>query len=115
VRLLFDQNLSFRLAERLTDVYPGSGHVRLLGLDQVDDREIWDFAARQGFTIVSKDADFQQLAMLLGPPPKVIWIRLGNCQATAVEALLRQGASAVAEFLADPGLAILALPVQLVQ
>ena len=114
MKLLFDQNLSFKLAGRLADVYPDSAHVRLLGLDQTDDHEIWEFAALEGFTIVSKDADFQQMAMLLGPPPKVIWIRLGNCQVDAVEALLRQGESAVAEFIADPGLAILALPVQLI-
>lgn len=115
MKLLFDQNLSFRLVRRLADVYPGSGHVRLLGLDQTDDQEIWAFAAREGFTIVSKDADFQQLAMLLGPPPKVVWIRLGNCQADAVDTLLRQGFSAVAEFLADSNLAVLALPVQLIR
>lgn len=114
MRLLFDQNLSFKLVRRLADVYPDSDHVRRLGLDQTDDQAIWKFAARDGFAIVSKDADFQQLAMLLGPPPKLIWIRLGNCQADAVEALLRQGLPAVAEFLADPALAVLALPVQLI-
>jgi predicted nuclease of predicted toxin-antitoxin system len=67
VKLLFDQNLSYQLVKRLADVYPGSGHVRLLGYSQTDDREIWNFAGREGFTVVSKDADFQQLAMLLGP------------------------------------------------
>lgn len=115
MKLLFDQNLSYQLVRRLADVYPNSGHVRLLGLAQTDDLDIWKFAAREGFTVVSKDADFQQLAMLQGPPPKVIWIRLGNCQADAVEALLRQGLPAVQEFLADQDLAVLALPVQLVR
>ena len=114
MKLLFDQNLSYQLVRRLADAYPGSAHVRLLGLAQTDDSEIWKFAAREGFTVVSKDSDFQQLAMLLGPPPKVIWIRLGNCQVDAVEALFRQGFSAVAEFLADSDLAVLALPVQIV-
>jgi predicted nuclease of predicted toxin-antitoxin system len=115
VKLLFDQNLSYQLVRRLADAYPDSGHVRLLGLDRTDDLEIWKFAAREGFTVVSKDADYQQLAMLLGPPPKVIWVRLGNCQVDAVEALLRQGMPAVQEFHADPSLAVLALPVQIIR
>lgn len=115
MKLLFDQNLSYHLVRRLADAYPNSGHVRLLGLSETDDHEIWKFAAHEGFTVVSKDADFQQMAMLFGPPPKVIWIRLGNCQVDAVEALLRQGLSAVEEFLVDPNLAVLALPVQLIR
>jgi predicted nuclease of predicted toxin-antitoxin system len=115
VRLLFDQNLSYQLVRRLADVYPNSGHVRLLGLAQTDDLEIWRYAAHTGYTVVSKNADFQQLAMVQGPPPKVIWIRLGNCQVDAVETLLRQGLSAVREFLADPELAVLALPVQVLR
>ena len=115
MKLLFDQNLSYQLVRRLADVYPSSGHVRLLGLSETDDQEIWRYAGREGFTVVSKDADFQQFAMLFGPPPKVIWIRLGNCQVDAVEALLRQGFSAVEEFLANPNLAVLALPVQIVR
>jgi predicted nuclease of predicted toxin-antitoxin system len=113
VKLLFDQNLSYHLVRLLADVYPDSGHVRPLGLDKTDDLEIWKFAAREGFTVVSKDADYQQLGMLLGPPPKVIWIRLGNCQAEALETLLRQALPAIQEFHADPGLAVLSLPLQL--
>jgi predicted nuclease of predicted toxin-antitoxin system len=89
VKLLFDQNLSPRLVRSLADIYPDSNHVYPLGLDQVSDREIWEYARREGFLVVTKDSDFSDLCMLLGFPPKLIWIRRGNCQTSAIEAMLR--------------------------
>jgi predicted nuclease of predicted toxin-antitoxin system len=79
VKLLFDQNLSPKLVERLADLYPDSNHVYQLGIDLAPDKEMRDYAARDGFVIVTKDSDFSDLCILLGFPPKVIWIRRGNC------------------------------------
>jgi predicted nuclease of predicted toxin-antitoxin system len=95
MKLLFDQNLSFKLVERLADLFPGSDQVRRLGLDQADDRAIWEHAKRSGFVLVTQDSDFADLAGLLGPPPKVIWLRCGNQPTQAVENLLRNHASAI--------------------
>lgn len=90
MKLLFDQNLSDRLPRRLATLYPGSAHVKNLGMTTADDLAIWNYATANGFTIVSKDADFQQRSLLRGHPPKVVWIRLGNCTtAAAVETLLQ--------------------------
>lgn len=61
----------------------------MLGLDRSDDEEVWECARREGFLIVTKDADFNDLCMLLGFPPNVIWIRRGNCKTAAIEAILR--------------------------
>lgn len=72
--LLFDHNLAPRLVTRLVDLYPGSAHVDALGLGTASDRDVWEFARSQGFIIVTKDADFSELNVLLGTPPKVIWI-----------------------------------------
>jgi predicted nuclease of predicted toxin-antitoxin system len=44
MKLLFDQNLSFKLCGKLADLFPGSNQVRLAGLDMADDRAIWEFA-----------------------------------------------------------------------
>lgn len=101
MKLLFDQNLSFKLCERLTDVYPGSEQIGRLGLAQADDHSIWQYAAANQFTLVSLDSDFAELAALLGPPPKVIWLRCGNQPTTAVEALLHRHADAIAGFEHD--------------
>ncbi|MHA7838025.1 MAG: DUF5615 family PIN-like protein [bacterium] len=72
MKLLFDENVSFKLAEKLADVYPESAHVRSVGLTGARDHDIWDFASAEGFTIVSKDDDFRQLSILRGAPPKVM-------------------------------------------
>jgi predicted nuclease of predicted toxin-antitoxin system len=78
VKLLLDQNLSFRLLEKLEPVYPGSTQVKYIGLDQADDLTIWRFAKENGFTIVTKDSDFHELSLIYGNPPKVIWLKCGN-------------------------------------
>ncbi len=98
MKLLFDQNLSFKLCEQLADLFPESSHVRLLGLEKADDRALWRYAAANGFMIVSLDADFAEMAALLGPPPKVIWLRGGNRPTKATEALLRAHTDAIVSF-----------------
>jgi predicted nuclease of predicted toxin-antitoxin system len=89
LKLLFDENLSFRLARALDDLFPGSRHVDDLGLEAAADEAVWHFAAEQGYAIVTKDADFAERSLLEGAPPQVIWIRRGNCSTRAIEELLR--------------------------
>jgi predicted nuclease of predicted toxin-antitoxin system len=101
MKLLFDENLSFKLCERLNVLFPDSRQVRLVGLAEADDRAVWDFAGRDGFTIVSLDVDFADRATLIGPPPKVIWLRCGNQPTDAIEKLLRNHAEAIAAFEND--------------
>lgn len=89
MKLLFDQNLSPKLPERLNDLYPDSAHVAELGLDRAMDRDVWHFAREHRFVIVTKDADFGELSMLFGLPPYVVWIRRGNCSTRDIEQILR--------------------------
>jgi len=109
MKLLFDQNLSPRLAGLLAVEFPGSVHVRNVGLAAAPDPDVWAYAATNGFVIASKDTDFQQRALLYGHPPKVIWIRLGNCSTAAVAALLRTRLPDIQTFEADPVASFLAL------
>lgn len=90
MKLLFDHNLPPLLVSRLADLFPQSQHVFALGLDRASDSEIREFARQSGSFIVTKDADFSDLCVLLGFPPKIIWIRRGNCSAKAVEEILRR-------------------------
>jgi predicted nuclease of predicted toxin-antitoxin system len=101
MKLLFDQNLSFKLCGPLADLFPGSSQVGLIGLARADDRTVWQFAGANGFTLVSLDADFADMATLLGAPPKVIWLRRGNQPTDVIEALLREHAEAIAAFEND--------------
>ncbi len=98
MKLLLDQNLSWRLVGELQDLFPGSAHVRELGLDRATDDEIWEYAQQEGFAIVSKDADFEQRSVLRGHPPKCIWLRVGNCTTQDIERAIRERAARIQEF-----------------
>ena len=89
MKLLFDQNLSPRLVQQLSDLYPGSIHVATEGLDKALDRNVWLYARQNELIIVSKDVDFSELTLLWGSPPNVIWIRRGNCSTKTIETILR--------------------------
>ena len=109
MKLLFDQNLAPRLVRDLADLFPDSAHVRDVGLKSSTDREIWHFARDGRFVIVSKDTDFQQMSFVWGHPPKVIWIRRGNCSVRESESVLRTNSARIHEFEADPEAAFLVL------
>lgn len=98
MKLLFDQNLSRRLVSLLANEFPDSIHVTDVGLDSASDREIWGYAAEHGFIIASKDSDFRQLAFLYGPPPKSVWLRMGNVTTQEILAVLRNRREDIARF-----------------
>jgi predicted nuclease of predicted toxin-antitoxin system len=98
MKLLFDENLSARVAVRLNDVYSGSIHVRDVGLKGGEDWEIWNHAANDGFVIASRDSDFRQLSLLRGHPPKVVVVAIGNCTNKRLEALFRSYHQELADF-----------------
>ena len=79
MKLLFDENLSPKLPRQLAALFPDSVHVRDCGLLGMPDENVWEYARSNGFTIVSKDSDFQQRSLLYGHPPRFIWFRIGNC------------------------------------
>lgn len=109
MRLLLDQNLSPRLATRLADLFPGTSHVSLHSLDQTSDEEVWEFARTHGLTLVTKDSDFSDIGVLRGFPPKVIWLRLGNCTTAQVEHLIRRHHPDIMQFEGDSDTGLLAL------
>lgn len=102
MKLLFDHNLSHKLAQRLADLFPQSAHTQLLGLARTTDSEIWEFARQNDFTIVTLDADFFDLLSLHGPPPRVIWLRCGNQPTGFYEKLLRTRQARIMAWSQDP-------------
>lgn len=101
MKLLLDENLSPRLVESLADLYPDSKHVHQVGLGASRDGDIWAYAKANEFAIVSKDSDFVSSIALKIRPPKVIWIRLGNCSNSDIEGLLRSQFQVIREFLEE--------------
>lgn len=102
MKLLFDHNISHKLVARLADVFPESSQTRLLNLSRTNDSQLWRVAKANDFILVSKDRDVAELAVLRGAPPKVIWLRTGNCKTTALERVLRGNLELIQEFVADP-------------
>ena len=70
MKLLFDQNISFRIINDVKQVFPESEQIRKLRLENKSDKEIWTFAGQNGFTVVTFDADFYEFSNLYGHPPK---------------------------------------------
>ena len=95
MKLLFDHNLSPKLVRLLSKPFPNSDHVFAVGLAEADDRVIWEYARTNDFVIVTKDADYSDLSVLLGFPPKTIWIRRGNCRTKDIAELLQEHYEAV--------------------
>lgn len=109
MKLLFDENLSPRLPERLSDCFPESRHVEQTGLKGQPDQSVWNYAKENGFMIVSKDNDFRQRAFLYGAPPQVIWLHIGNAGTSAIESLLRAKQARIEAFAQMPEEALLVL------
>ena len=109
MRLRWDHNLSHRLLAHLEDVFPDGLHVRDVGLEAASDDEVWRYARDSGRGLVSKDSDFQELVSLRGPPPKLIWLCVGNCTTSEVEALMRSACNLIKAFARSPDEDVLVL------
>lgn len=107
MKLLLDQNISRKLLKELEDLFPGSNHIYLLGLDKVSDEEIWNYARDNGFTIVTQDSDFNERSLVYGYPPKVIWLRAGNVSTQNIKRLLKQHSQDIISFGKDKTLGCL--------
>ncbi len=89
MKLLFDQNISFRLVKHIRDIFPEAKQVRELGLENVADIQIFNFAKNNNYAIVTFDADFCDLSVLKGYPPKIIWLKIGNTTTRKLEEVFR--------------------------
>ncbi|NOS75555.1 MAG: DUF5615 family PIN-like protein [Methyloglobulus sp.] len=109
MKLLFDENLSPKLVQTLADLFPCSAHVDRIGFGGSTDEDVWNYAKANGFTLVSKDSDFYDKSMLYGHPPKVIWIKRGNCTNRQIQLLLRNKLEAISSFIKDDQVSFIAI------
>ena len=98
MRLLFDEQLSEALVAAVADLFPDSLHVRLLGQAGAADNGVWSLAREHDCVFVTKDEDFHRLSVLRGAPPKVVWLRVGNCATRDIADLLRRHVEDLARF-----------------
>jgi predicted nuclease of predicted toxin-antitoxin system len=109
VRLLFDEQLSEALVQRVADEFPGALHVRVLRRGGALDLDVWEMAREHGCVLVTKDEDFHRLSLLRGAPPKVVWLRIGNCATEDISRLLRMHADHIRQFEAQASATVLEL------
>lgn len=109
MKLLFDQNLPPRLESDISTLYPHSQHVQSVGLKRASDSELWSYARDNDFMIVTKDVDFSDRSAIEGHPPKIVWIRIGNCTTSEIESALRKNHAKILEFEQNDNLGVLAL------
>jgi predicted nuclease of predicted toxin-antitoxin system len=109
VKLLFDHNVSHKLVPRLADIFPDSTQTRLLNFGRTNDPQLWLFAKVNEYIFVTKDRDVAELTILRGAPPKIIWLRMGNCTTMAIERTLRAEIEAIIAFVDDPDRVVLEL------
>jgi len=101
MKLLFDQNISYRILRLLPDTFSDCQQVRRVGLEDCDDWEIWQFAKQNGFTIVTFDSDFFDLSILRDSPPKVIWLRTGNLTTSEIAERMILNLPVISSFIDD--------------
>jgi len=109
MRLLLDENISLKLVKFLQNDFPGSSHLSFLDMQGSTDTQIWEFAKQDDYIIVSKDNDFRQRSFLLGFPPKVIWLSIGNSGINEIKSLLLNNTAVVEHFFHDPNEGLLVL------
>lgn len=99
MKLLLDENLSRRLLPFLQHDYPGSTQVALVGLESATDQSVWEYAKANGYVIVTRDADFEELTLVWGQPPQVIWIKAKNQSRTATLKMLLENKTLIEQAL----------------
>jgi predicted nuclease of predicted toxin-antitoxin system len=101
MRFLFDQNISQSILRLLPEDFDGSTHVNQEGLMNSPDIQIWEFAKKNDYCIVTQDSDFNSLNSLYGFSPKIIWIRTGNIKTQLIAEILIESYSEIEKFIED--------------
>ena len=101
MKLLFDENISFRLVNKLVNEFPGSSHVKFHNLLNTEDKLVREFALQNEYTIVTNDSDFNDLLIIYGFPPKIIWIKTGNKSTENIANLLILNKVQIVDFIND--------------
>lgn len=105
MKLLLDENLSRRLVPFLQHDYPDSSQVVLLGLESATDKDVWQRAKDDSYVIVTRDADFQELALVWGQPPKVIRLKTPNQTRAATLKILLENRTLIEDALISQNMA----------
>ena len=110
MKLIFDNNISYRIIRKLDLPNVETIHVASTSLlKPAEDIDIWKFAKQNSFTIVTFDEDFEELSILQSFPPKVILLKLGNSSTQYIANYLKNNFSVIEQFITSESLGLLKL------
>ena len=101
MRLLFDQNISYRVVKQLKTIFPNVIGVRECGLFNTDDYQILEYARQNDYTVVTFDKDIPTIGSVKGFLPKIIWLRTGNLSNQGIVALFTDHSDQFVAFIAN--------------
>ncbi|MFC2126677.1 DUF5615 family PIN-like protein [Bacteroidota bacterium] len=107
MKLLFDENISYRIISIINNHFPESIHVSSIRKKRFSDLDIWIFAKENDYTIVTYDADFYEWQQLRGYPPKIIWLRFGNAKTEIIADELIKNINQIQDFVSDKDIGLL--------
>lgn len=106
MKLLFDENISYRIIKKIETHFPESKHISNFSKQVLKDFQIYQIALEQNYSIVSFDEDFFELQLLKGYPPKLIWLRFGNSSTQQIVDCLISKKDQISEFLSNDELGV---------
>jgi predicted nuclease of predicted toxin-antitoxin system len=101
MKLLFDQNISYRITKLLSKSFPEAKHISQVDLQDSTDIGIWEYAKSNDYTIVTFDSDYYDLSIIKGGPPKIIWLRIGNMATREIALILEENIELIKLFITD--------------
>jgi predicted nuclease of predicted toxin-antitoxin system len=101
MKLLLDQNFSYKLLKPLSKIYEEVAQISRIGMGQTSDSMIWQHALTNEYTIVSRDAYFAEKNALTGYPIKVIWVKCQDISTENILNILTDQYEAIMQFYHD--------------
>jgi len=99
VKFLVDNQLPRALVRLLTQVGHEAVHVLDVDLARSNDDAIWEYAAENGYVLISKDADFADFAVIGPYRVPFIWVRIRNCRKTQLLESFRKSLATIEQEL----------------
>lgn len=108
MKLLIDANISYRLKKYLQSYFTEVVHIDFCELSvPAKDKDIWNFARDNEFSILTNDEDFIEYVNVYGYPPKVILLKTGNQSNNFILDVLIQKIIVIHEFIYSKDLGVL--------
>lgn len=107
MKLLLDQNISYKIIKKLDKFFEEVAQVGRLGMAQTDDGMIWQYARTNNYVLVTFDPYFQERNIVAGHPLKIIWLKCRNTSTKNLVQVLTGSVEEIKAFYEDPELTCL--------